>query len=90
MWPFGSKGPVRDRTIIRELLQRLTDVEIRAMATQQQLEALRAQHVSLRGRVYATGLHKGPQEELHTHVAVTQKPTLMELGFTPGKPFPHK
>lgn len=72
MWPFARKSTPDHEA--RLAIQKLAD----------ELQALKASHVSLRGRVYATGQHKAPEE--------AREPTKAEVlrqYWTPGQPAKH-
>lgn len=85
MWPFRKRPAAAPET--PEVLRRLIDVEA-------QLEELRAKHMSLRGRVYNAGIHKKPlpdSEEAQADTVPRSKDELRKvMGFTPGRPYPHK
>lgn len=83
MWPFKSAGTGTDP----ELLEALTKLRTRVTALEDDLANLADKHERLRGKVYATGQHRAPDAAAPAPGA---KPTLMELGFRPGQPYPHK
>jgi len=81
MWPFPSARLARDTEIIDlvfKLRARITALEERADASEAAAERLR-------GRLYATGAHKPPQEPQ----SPTKADVLREAGFVPGRPMRH-
>lgn len=79
MWNPFRKVRLASDPEVYDFLRRL-DRETKQL--REDLAALEGKHERLRGRFYATKPAEQP--------AQTGKPTLMELGFRPGQPFPHK
>lgn len=90
MWPFTRKPRLATDQEVIGALQRLTG---QVALMQERLDRLEAAQERLRGRLYATGAHKPPpgeQPESPPPATNGRKPLLLELGFKPGQPFPHK
>jgi len=82
MWPFK-----KTTVATPEILQRLIQLEV-------ELTELQAKHLSLRGKVYAAGIHKHPlrdSEEARSETIPRSKDELRKMaGIRAGKPYTHK
>lgn len=59
-------------------------------ALEELLADLQDKHIRLRGRVYATGLHKQPEDESEQPRALDRDALRRRSGFVPGQPMRHK
>lgn len=83
VWPF-KKRSLAVPASSDELLKVVFDTRAALKIAQERLDALEDKHERLRGRVYATGLHKPPIEPQ------SKGDILREFGYVPGRPAPHK
>jgi hypothetical protein len=88
MFGFKKRFGVRVENVengLRTLARKLESLE-------EDHEGLKAQHLSLRGRVYATGAHKAPAEPqpAPTPVPTTRDALRRSSGFVPGQPMKHR
>jgi len=90
MWPFTRTATLRD---VGEALARHESMLTRLRDDH---EDLKAKHASLRGRVYAAGIHKLPvaDDEVSDPKNAAQPMSRDELrktmGFIPGRPMKHQ
>lgn len=84
MWPFRSRAQGANDAHL-ELVKQIHGLQLRLQLAEERIEAAEAAHERLRGRVYATGAHKGGSTE-----PLSKAEILAQAGFVPGRPFPHK
>lgn len=99
MWPFKRRQVVHETTT-RELFGLIKHLESRLDEQDERHERLVAQHLSLRGRVYAIWGKGGSSDDAAAPPAGTQNPSgetkaqlrarlLAEGKLVPGKPYKH-
>lgn len=91
MWPFKKSIRV-SQTTAREFADVLARHEREIAQLRDDLLDLTAKHTSLRGRVYATGLHKAEQTTptpAVTSSTETKAELRKRLGILPGRPYNH-
>lgn len=90
MWPF-KRTPVADIRLLEDEVQKLKRSVFDIHA---QLEDLMCKHITLRGRVYGSGLHKKPLKDSEEEQSATMPASKDQLrkiaGIIPGRPYPHK
>jgi len=80
MWPFSKRRLASDQ----DLVDLVFKLRARVTALEERADASEAAQERLRGRLYATGQHKPPQEPREL-----SKAEILNRHFTPGRPVNH-
>lgn len=84
VWPF-RKQPIADVQTLRAAIQELNSTVARL---REDHDDLKERFVSLRGRVYAAGVHKVGLKD--PSQPMTRDDLRRQMGFVPGRPMKHE
>lgn len=84
MWPF-RKSPIDDAAALRKAINELSAAHSKL---REDHEDLKERFGSLRGRVYAAGIHKNPLQD--PDAKLSRDELRRRMGFIPGRPMKHE